>query len=78
MKMTNRLQICDKYTEIFLKHTTDTGKTELLQMTHKPKTDIKPLNQKLYTLPLRLHAWIRLELREIEKKTIKSPSTLNL
>ena len=27
-------------------------------MIHKPKVDIKALNQKSYTLPLQHHAWL--------------------
>ena len=33
----------------FWKHALDIAKTSLLQMTLKPKADIKPLNQKPYT-----------------------------
>ena len=35
-------------------------------MSLQPKDNIKPLNQKPYTLPLRHHAWLRQELSNLE------------
>ena len=57
-------------------NTQDIGKTDLVQMFLQPKDNIKPLNQKLYTLPLRHHAWLRQELTDLEKAGTISPSTL--
>ena len=34
--------LCDNYSDIFSKHLMDIGKMDLMQMTCKPKTDIKP------------------------------------
>ena len=56
---------------------TDIGKTDLVQMSLQPLKNIKPLNQKLYTLPLRHHEWLRQELTVLEKTGIISPSTSN-
>ena len=69
--------MCKDYDDIFSKHMTDIGKTDLVQMSLQPKDNIKPLNQKLYALPLSHHAWLRQELRDLEKVGIISPSTSN-
>ena len=39
--------------EIFLKHSTDIGKTDLLQMTLIPKENSKPLDQKPCVVPVK-------------------------
>ena len=54
---------------------TDIGKTDLVQMSLQPRDNIKAINQKPYTLTLRHHAWLRQELRDMEKAGIMSPST---
>ena len=46
-------------------------------MSLQPKDNIKPLNQKPYTLPLRHHTWLRQELTDLEKVGIISPCTSN-
>ena len=46
-------------------------------MTLIPTVNIKPLDQKLYTLPLTHYAWIRKELTDLEKEGFISPSTLH-
>ena len=52
------------------------GKTDLIQMSLKPKDNIKPLYQKPYMLLLRHHAWLQKELIDLESVSIISPSTL--
>ena len=59
--------------DIFSIHSTDTGKTDLVQMMHIPKDIFTPLNQKSYTLPLKYYAWIRKEVIDLEKAGILSP-----
>ena len=58
---------------ILSKHATDTGKP--VQMMLIPKDNIKPLDQKPYTLPLEHHTWLRKEWMDLEKAGIISPST---
>ena len=63
------------YDDMFSKSVTDIGKTDLVPMSLQHKGNIKPLNQKPYTLPLRHHAWLRQELTDLEKAGIISLST---
>ena len=65
--------MCKDYEDIFSKHMTDIGKTNLVQMSLQPKNNIKPLNQKPYTLALGHHAWLRQELTDLHKLGIISP-----
>ena len=58
--------LCDNYTDIYLKHTTDIGKMHLVQ------TAIKP-----YSLPLQHHVWLGKELRDPDKAHIIFPSISN-
>ena len=69
--------MCKDYNDIFSKHMADFGKTDLVQMSLQPKDNIKPLNQKSYTLALKHYAWLRQELKDLEKAGIISPSTSN-
>ena len=69
--------MCKDYDDIFSRHVTDIGKTDLVQISLQPKDNIKPLNQKPYTLPLRHHTWPRQQLTDLEKAGIISPSTSN-
>ena len=59
--------MCKNYDDIFSKYATDTGKTDLVQISLQPKDNIKPLNQNPYTLPLRHHASLKQELTNLEK-----------
>ena len=68
-------KVCHSYTDIFSKHATDVGKTDLVQMTFKWKGDIKPLDQNHYTLVLQHHTWLKQELTELERAGIITPST---
>ena len=61
---------------LFSKHTTDIGKTNLAQMSLIPKENIKPLDQNSYTLPLKHHIWLRKE-RDLERAGIITSSTSN-
>ena len=62
--------LCENYTEIFSKHTTDIGKVDLVQRTLKPKIDIKLFDEKPYTLPICHHAWLRQELTDLDNAGI--------
>ena len=42
-------KLCDSYSDIFAKHATDTGITYLVQMTIRPKTNIKSLDKNKLT-----------------------------
>ena len=59
--------MCKDYDDIFSKHMTDIGKTNVVQMSLQPKDNIKPLNQKPYALSLRCHVWLRQELIDLKK-----------
>ena len=59
--------MCKDYDDMFSKHSTDIDKTDLVQMSLQPKYNIRPLNQKPFTLSLRHHAWLRKELTDLEK-----------
>ena len=48
-------KLCADYTDISFKHTTDIGKTNLAQMAHILKDNIKPLDQTQHILPLQHH-----------------------
>ena len=56
----------------------DTGKTELVQMILIPQDNIKLLDQKPYMLHLKYHAWLRKEVKDLEKEGIIPPSTSNV
>ena len=74
-EMKNRLQtLCYDYTEIFSKHATNTGRTDLVQKNLRPKEYIKPFDEELYTLPLQYFAWLGKALNDLEKAGIISPS----
>ena len=70
-------QLSDSYTDIFSKQATYIGKTDLIKITVRPKTDIKPIDPKPYILPLQHLAWLRQELTELERTGIISPSISN-
>ena len=65
--------MCDEYIGIISKHSTAIQKADLVQMTLIPKDNIKPLDQKSYTLPLKTHSWHRKELTDLGKEGIISP-----
>ena len=69
--------MCKDYDDIFSKHITHIGKTDLVHLSLQPKDNIKPLNQKPYTFSLRHHAWLRQEVTDLKKARIISPSTSN-
>ena len=48
-----------------------------MQITLIPRANTKPLDQKLYTLPLKHNPWLRKELTDLEKVGIISPSASN-
>ena len=71
-------KLCTEYTDIFSKHPTGIGKTDLSQMTLTPKDNKRPLDQKPYIFPLNTMPGLRKELNDLEKAGIISPSTSNL
>ena len=64
-------KLSDHYMDILLKHVTDIGKTDLVQMALVIKDDVKPLDQKWYMLSPHL---AKNELTNLEKAGTISPS----
>ena len=64
---------CDAYTDIFSKHSTDIGKTDLVQMTLINKDNLKPLDQKPYILPLKHHASLNKSQQTCKKQGLYPP-----
>ena len=69
--------MCKDYDDIFSKHAADIGKTDLVKMSLQTMDNIKPFNQKMYTLPLRHHALLRKTLTDMEIAGIISPPISN-
>ena len=62
-------ELCQKYDDIFSKHSGDIGHTKLIEMNIETG-DSPPLAQRPYTLPLKHHEWVRAELETLEKAGI--------
>ena len=58
--------LCDEFVDIFLKDSSDLGKTPLLKM-DIPTRDSPPVSQKPYTLALKHVQWVREEIEMLEK-----------
>ena len=52
-------KLCDQYKDIFSKHSTDIGKTDLVQMALMPQDNIKTSDQRPYILPIKHYACFR-------------------
>ena len=59
-------ELCDEFTDIFSKDSSDLGKTPLLKM-DIPTGDSPPVSQKPYTLALKHVQWVREEIEMLEK-----------
>ena len=59
-------ELCDEFTDIFSKDSSDLGKTPLLKM-DIPTGDSPPVSQKPYTLALKHVQWVQEEIEMLEK-----------